>query len=151
MKAQIIISTLVATSMALASASVFAQGRGGQGQGGASAPERAQVERGQRDFDRDRMRDRDRVADPAHDRKRDRDQDRTHVPEQAPPGENGIYGSELMSVQERNQYREQLQLTESDPEAKMRFEAEHEEKMQQRAREQGKEIKDPPDNGNDES
>ena len=151
MKAQTIISILVATAMALASATVLAQGRGGQGQGGASAPERAQVERGQRDFDRDRMRDRDRMSDREKDRDRDRDQDRTNVPDHAPLGENGIYGSELMSVQERNQYREQLRLTDSDPEAQTRFKAEHKEKMQQRAREQGKEIKDPPDNGTDES
>jgi hypothetical protein len=142
MKAQSIISILVATTMALASATVFAQGRGGQG--GASAPQRAQVERGQRDFDRDRMRDRDRVNNPAQDRKRDRDQDRTNAPDHAPQGENGIYGSELMSVQERNQYREQLRLTESDPKAQTKLKAEHKEKMQQRAREQGKTIKDPP-------
>ena len=151
MKAQTIISILVATAMALASATVFAQGRGGQGQAGASAPERAQVERGQRDLDRDRMRDRDRVTEPAHDRKRDQDQDRTRAPEHAPQGENGIYGSELMSVQERNQYREQLRLTESDPEAQTRFKAEHKEKMQQRAKEQNKEIKDPPKTGKTDS
>lgn len=151
MKAQTIISILVGTAMGLASVTVFAQGHGGQGQGGASAPQRAQVERGQRDFDRDRMRDRDRMSDREHDRKRDRDQDRTNVPEHAPLGENGIYGNELMSVQERNQYREQLRLTDSDPEAQTKFKAEHKEKMQQRAREQGKEIKDPPDTGQTES
>jgi len=149
MKAQTIISILVASTMALASASVFAQGS--RGQGGASAPQRAQVERGQRDFDRDRMRDRDRASDPAHDRKRDRDQDRTNAPENAPLGENGMYGSDLMSVQERNQYREQLRLTESDPKAQTKLKAEHKEKMQQRAKEQGKEIKDPPKTGKTDS
>lgn len=149
MKAQTTISILVASALALASVSVFAQGS--RGQGGASAPQRAQVERGQRDFDRDRMRDRDRVSDPAQDRQRDRDQDRTHVPEHAQLGENGIYGGELMSVQERNQYREQLRLTESDPKAQTKLRAEHKERMQQRAREQGKEIKDPPKTGKTES
>jgi len=149
MKAQTTVSILVATALALASASVFAQGRNGQG--GASAQQRAQVERGQRDFDRGRMRDRDRVSDPAHDRKRDRDQDRIHVPEQAPLGENGIYGGELMSAQEQNQYREQLRLTGSDPEAQAKFKVEHKEKMQKRAKEQGKKIEDPPETGNTDS
>jgi len=149
MKAQTIISILVAAALSLASLSVFAQGH--KGQGGASAPQRAQVERGQRDFDRDRMRDRDRVSDPAQDRERDRDQDRTNVPEHAPLGDNGVYGSELMSVQERNQYREQLRLTESDPKAQTKLKAEHKEKMQQRAKEQGKKIEDPPKTGKTDS
>ena len=149
MKAQTTISILVATALAFASASVFAQGQNGKK--GVSARQRAQVERGQRDFDRDRMRDRDRVSDPAQDRKRDRDQDRTQVPEHAPLGENGIYGSNLMSTQEQNQYREQLRLTESDPKAQTKFKAEHQEKMQKRAKEQGKKIEDPPKTGQTES
>jgi len=150
MKVQTTISILVACALAFASASVFAQGQNRKG-GGASAPDRAQVERGQRDFDRDRLRDRDRVSEPANDRQRDRDQDRTHVPEDAPLGENGIYGSELMSTQEQNRYREQLRLTESDPEAQTKFKAEHQEKMQKRAKEQGKKLEDPPKSGQTES
>lgn len=149
MKAQTVLSILIATTMALGSASAMAQG--GKGKGGASAPQRAQVERGQRDFDRDRLRDRDRVSEPGQDRTRDRDQDRTHAPEHAPTGENGIYGNELMSVQERNQYREQLRLTDSDPKARTKFQAEHKEEMQKRAKEQGKEIKDPPKTGKTDS
>jgi hypothetical protein len=54
-----------------------------------------------------------------------------------------------MSTQERNQYREQLRLTENDPQARTKFMAEHNEQMQQRAREKGVDLKDPPDNGND--
>ena len=149
MKARTTISILVTTAIALASASVMAQGR--QGQGGASAPQRAQVERGQKDFDRDRLRDRDRISNPSQDRDRTRDQDRTNAPEHAPFGENGIYGSELMSEQERNQYREQLRLTESDPKAQTKFMADHKEKMQKRAKAQGKEIKDPPKTGKSDS
>ncbi|MDH5455464.1 MAG: hypothetical protein OEY37_05280 [Gammaproteobacteria bacterium] len=145
MKAQTTISILVAAALALTASTATAQGR--QGQGGASAQQRAQVERGQRDVDRDRMRDRDRVNDPAQDRKRDRDQDRTNAPD-TPQAENrNIYGSELMSEQERNQYREQLRLTESDPEQRTRFMAEHQEKMQKRAKEKGVELPDPPADG----
>lgn len=54
----------------------------------------------------------------------------------APPGQ-GIYGGAIMSVEERNQYREQLRLTESDPEKQTQFMAQHQEKMQQRAEAQG--------------
>ncbi len=167
MKAQTTIGILVASALALTSASAVAQGR--QGQGGASAPQRAQVERGQRDFDRDRMRDRDRVNDPAQDRKQDRKQDRTNAPEngqmtkqrqmtqdqqgqmkqnqQGQMNQQGIYGGELMSEQERNQYREQLRLTDSDPEQQTRFKAQHQEKMQERAKEKGVKLPDPPADG----
>jgi hypothetical protein len=87
------------------------------------------------------MRDRDRTTNPSRDR--DRDQDRTHAPDNASFGDKGIYGNELMSVEERNQYREQLRLTESDPKAQAKFMAKHQEKMQQRAKAQGKVLEDP--------
>ena len=143
MRTQTTISLLAATALLLASASAVAQGHG-RGQG-AMAQDRAQVERGQKDFDRDRMRDRDRISSPAQDRDRDRDQDRTHAPDNAKFGEERIYGGELMSVEERNQYREQLQLTESDPEARTKFMAQHREKMQVRANQQGVKIKGKPE------
>ena len=53
----------------------------------------------------------------------------------APPGA-GIYGGALMSVEERNQYREQLRLIESDQE-RLQFMAKHREEMQARARMKG--------------
>ena len=125
--------TLAAAALVLAPMAVLA---GGQGRGGeAGPPERAQVERGQQDHDRDRMRDRDRIEEPEHDR--DRIQDRTHAPDDAGFNDADIYGHELMSVQERNQYREQLRLVEDDPEKKTQFQAQHREKMQVRARAQG--------------
>ena len=147
MRTQMTISILTAAALTLASMSALAQGR--HGQGGAQPQDRAQIERGQKDFDRDRYRDRDRITNPAQDRDRTRDQDRIHAPDNAGLGQNGIYGGELMSVEERNQYREQLRLTESDAQARTKFMAEHKEQMQQRARVKGVEIKDPPDNGND--
>ena len=142
MKIQTTISILTAAAIALTSFSAVAQGR--HGQSGAQAQDRAQIERGQKDFDRDRLRDRDRIS-PARDRDRVQDQDRTHVPDKAKLGEKEIYGGELMSAEERNQYREQLRLTESDPEARTRFKAQHQEEMQRRAMAQGMQLDDPDD------
>ena len=141
MRTQTTISVLAAAAIVLVSASALAQGR--HGQGGAQPAQRAQVERGQRDFDRDRLRDRDSVTNPERDRDRIQDQDRTHAPDKAPFGDKDVYGGEYMSVEERNQYREQLRLTESNPEARTKLEAQHQEKMQQRANAQGKTL-DPP-------
>ncbi len=145
MKTRTAISLIAATALAMTAVTAAAQGRHGQ-DSGAQAQDRARVERGQRDFDRDRMRDRDRMMDPAQQRDRDQDrkQDRIHQPENG----NGIYGGELMTEQERNQYREQLRLTESDPKARNQFLAQHREKMQKRAMEQGKQLGDPPNQDN---
>ena len=135
--------TLATAALVLTPLAVFAGGHG-QGRGGeAGPPERAQVERGQQDHDRDRMRDRDRIEEPEHDR--DRIQDRTHAPDTAGFNDNDIYGHELMSVQERNEYREQLRLVEGDPEKKTQFMAQHREEMQVRAKAQGVNV----DNGDE--
>ena len=133
MKTRTAISIITACAFALTAGSAMAQGQGGQRGAKAEPPQRAQVERGQRDMDRDRLQDRDRINEP----QQDRDQDRTNAPEQAKFGDSEIYGQELMSVQERNQYREQLRLTESDPEAQAKLKAQHEEQMRIRAKEQG--------------
>ena len=50
-----------------------------------------------------------------------------------PPGQGPIYGGELMTVQERNQYREQLRHMESDAERE-KFQAQHREQMNVRAK-----------------
>ena len=124
---------------ALALTPVLSDAKGGPGQGG-QPKDRAQVERGQRDMDRDRMHDRDRMTNPQHDRQRD--QDRIHAPDQAKFGDHEIYGGEMMTEQERNQYREQLRLIGSDEQKRTRFMAEHREEMQKRAKERGVEIDD---------
>ena len=80
------------------------------------------------------------ITNPSRDR--DRTQDRIHAPDNAGLGGNGIYGGEMMSEQERNQYREQLRLTESDPKAREKFLAQHQEKMQARAKAQGVPFED---------
>ena len=145
MKTRTVISLIAAVALATTAAFAAAQGHRGQGDK-AQAQDRAKVERGQRDYDRDRMRDRDRIHVPAEQRDRDQDrqQDRIHQPDDG----SGIYGGHLMSEQERNQFREQLRLTESDPEARNQFLAQHREKMQKRAKEQGKQLGDPPEQDN---
>ena len=65
----------------------------------------------------------------------------------SPPGKD-IYGGAMMTVEERNQYREQLRLVESDPEQKTRFMAQHKEKMQVRAQAQGLDLDSPDDTSN---
>ncbi len=50
-----------------------------------------------------------------------------------PPGQGPIYGGEFMSVQERNEYREQLRLFDSEAE-RQQFQAQHRELMRERAR-----------------
>ena len=49
-----------------------------------------------------------------------------------PPGQGPIYRGDLMSVQERNEYREQLRIIAAEEE-RARFLARHREKMDQRA------------------
>ena len=126
---------------ALVLAPLFAVAGGqGQGRGNENPGARAQVERGQHDVDRDRMRSRDRIHDPAQDRDQVRQQDRIHATDPASMDDSAIYGHELMSVEERNQYREQLRLVGEDPEKRTRFIAEHQEKMQLRAKAQGVDL-----------
>ena len=50
-----------------------------------------------------------------------------------PPGQGPIYGGELMTVQERNQYREQLRHMDADEERE-KFQAQHREQMNLRAK-----------------
>ena len=152
-------SALLAAAVVLIPIDGFAQGRGpGGGGNGAGAQQRAQVERGQTDRDRDRIRDQDRTHQPAtapayegtqskqqkqaQQREQVQEQKQVHVPGTGNGPDSDIYGHELMSVQERNQYREQLRLVESDPEKKTRFEAQHREQMQSRAKAQGVGIDD---------
>lgn len=87
-----------------------------------------------RDFDRDRLRDRDRLDEPSRDR--DRIQDRTHVPDFAKLKDDDIYGNEIMTRQERNEFRKKLQSAEN-AEAREQIRAEHQYEMQVRAQGQG--------------
>ncbi|MDZ7770627.1 MAG: hypothetical protein U5K38_16950 [Woeseiaceae bacterium] len=63
-------------------------------------------------------------------RQRARQQDKDLVP----PGQGKIYGGELMSMQERNEYREQLRFMESETE-RQQLQVQHRERMDVRAHE----------------
>jgi hypothetical protein len=134
MKLQTTISILTIAALALTSTSALA---GRNGQGGAKQMNQARVERAQKSVDRDRLRSRDRVTDPSQSRDQIRKKDQVKKADKAGLGQKDIDGGQLMSVQERNQYREQLKLTENNPEARTKLKAEHKEKMQQRAKAKG--------------
>ena len=109
-------------------------------------------------IDRDLDRNRDRIdqAEKDQDRSKDRDQDKDRVAQKDPAKDaagNGqqqrdqsqqqrVYGQELMSVEERNEYQERLRMIDSD-EQRGKFVAEHRELMQQRANAQGVVIEEP--------
>ena len=58
-----------------------------------------------------------------------------------PPGQGPIYGGELMTVQERNEYREQLRHMDSEEERE-KFQAQHHEQMSLRAKALEREIEE---------
>lgn len=141
MNAKTIFSPMIFAAIVLASHASMAQGQGhGQNRPMDRPQDRAQMERGQQDLDRDRLRDRDRATMPSRDR--DRDQDRTHAPDFARLSDHDIYGNELMSMQERNQYRDQLQNAASSAERKQ-VEEQHREMIQVRAKTQGVDVTPP--------
>ena len=151
-------SALLAAAVVLLPFDGFAQGRG-QGGGGdqVRAQERAQAERGQ--MDRDRVRDQDRTHQPAtapayegtqsqqqkqvqqREQVQEQEQKQIHVPDTGNGPDSDIYGHELMTVQERNQYREQLRLCDSDEE-RLQLQAQHRDRINQRAHALGLEVKD---------
>lgn len=153
MNFRIAISIFVASMLVLTAVSSYAaQGRGS---GGASADRAQQVDR-DRTYDRDRMQDRDRIDTPDQDRDRDRDRDksqdpdqdqvrdrdRIHVQDPLSLQDKDIYGSALMTEGELNQYRMQLKNANS-VQAREQIQAQHEEKMQQRAMQQGQDLVPP--------
>lgn len=73
---------------------------------------------------------------------RTRAEDRVHQEHRYMPSDNDIYGSELMSAKERDKYREQLQAQTSDA-AREQFQLRHEQAMQQRARQQVRDLVPP--------
>jgi hypothetical protein len=81
------------------------------------------------DRDQDRIQDRDR--DP--DRLQDRDQRQVHVQDREQLRDRDIYGSELMTREERREYRNRIQSAETMQQW-ARFRAEHQQRMLARAR-----------------
>ncbi len=107
---------------------------------------RAQADRGQMDrgraVDRDRQQDRDRTDEGNLDRDRLRDQDRTGAPDFSRLSDDDIYGRELMSGEERNAYRRQLQEA-ATPEARRRIEEQHRNTILERAQARGVKVAPP--------
>jgi hypothetical protein len=99
-----------------------------------------------RDRVQDRVSDRDRVQDRDQDRLQDRDRtldrDQLHVRDQDQLRTRDIYGAELMTRQERNEYRDQIRDMQTIQEW-ARFKAEHQARMMARAREQNVDLAPP--------
>lgn len=91
--------------------------------------------------DRDRLQDRDQLQD--RDRTQDRTRDRTQT-----QSRDTIYGSQLMTQRERNEYRARMRAAKTARERET-IRLEHHRQMQERARERGVRLPDmPPARGN---
>ena len=148
MKHRLFTSMLIALSLT-ASAGAFAQDRerdraGNQGQ--VADQDRIQDRNQDRVADRDRIQDRDqdRLQDRDQDRLQDRDRDRLqlHVEDRDQLRDPDIYGSEVMTRQERREYRNRIAAIQTVPEW-ARFRAEHQARMQARARQEGVTLAQP--------
>ena len=140
MKATTVLASLTAATLVFAS-TAMAQGPQGGQQGGQQQRQQAgqQQRQAERAMSQDRVMDQERMQtreqDRTQDRTQDRDQDQIRQHASAGQGE-GIYGGNLMTVQERNQYRDQLGGLKTEQE-RNEFKARHQEQMQSRAKERG--------------
>lgn len=106
----------------------------GQGKGGSQGADQRQPASQDQRMDQDRMQDRSRLEIP--------DQDRDRQRKQASMRDVDIYGHELMTGAELEKYRKRM--TEMNTvEARERFQIQHEAKMQERAKQQGKDLVPP--------
>jgi hypothetical protein len=144
MKASTIIASLAAAVTVFASGAVYAQGQqvggqqgGQQGSGqqgsGQQQMQQQQQRQAERAMSQDRAMDQQRMQ--TRERTQDREQVQTQTQASKGAGE-GIYGGNLMTVQERNQYRAELGALKTDEE-RVQYQARHREKMQLRAKERG--------------
>jgi hypothetical protein len=141
MKGSTIVASLAATVFVFASGAVEAQSQQGGSQGGPQGG--GQQGGGQQQMQQQRQAERAMSQDRAMDQQRMQTRERTQDREQAQAqtqaskgaGE-GIYGGNLMTVQERNQYRAELGALKTDEE-RLEFKARHREKMELRAQERG--------------
>jgi len=90
------------------------------------------------DQDRTRLQDRDQTKDQIQDQTPDRDRDRIQDRTQ-----DRIYGSQLMTAKERNEYRSRMRSAKTAQEREQ-IRAEHHERMRVRAKERGVTIPDEP-------
>jgi hypothetical protein len=148
MKRSKILASMVATVLALGAGAVCAQGQQGGGQqGGQQGSSQQQMQQQQRQAERamsqDRVMDQERLQTRERDRTQDQAQTQTQTQTQAQTqtkasagGGEGIYGGNLMTVQERNRYRAELGGLQDEQQRK-EYEARHREQMQLRAKERG--------------
>lgn len=126
------------TAAVLISISVAGHAQGGGSHGAQSAQRPAQMQPGAGTMDQGRRSD----VQPAYQRDRTRDQDRTNRPDFSSLENRDIYGSEIMSKQERKRYRQELSQAASADE-RARIEARHQEQMHKRAEQRGVTIEPP--------
>jgi opacity protein-like surface antigen len=145
MKGSTIFTALAATALLFATAAASAQNQQGSAQQGAGQQGGAQQGSGQQQMRQQQRRQaeramsQDQVMDQTRLQSRERTQDReqTQTQAQAPQGKGeGIYGGNLMTAQERNQYRAELGAQKTDEE-RLEYKARHREKMELRAKERG--------------
>jgi opacity protein-like surface antigen len=142
MKGTTILVSLAAAALAFGSAAAMAQApKGGQGgppdgggqQGGGQQQMQQQKRQAERAMSQDRAMDQQRMQT----RERTQDRESAQTKSQASKGAGeGIYGGNLMTVQERNQYRAELGALTTDEE-RLEYKARHREKMELRAKERG--------------
>lgn len=126
MRAKTLVTTIMAAALVAAPLASLAQGGGGGGQSSA----RAGMQQGRGDLDRARAQDRTRD----YAQERERKQDRVHVPDSAVQAGKGIYGEQLMTKAEKDQYRKRMQSAKTEQERE-KIAAEHRNQMQIRAKE----------------
>lgn len=148
MKGSRVLATLAATALVFASGAAFAQGQqgsgqqgsrqqgtqqGGRQQGGGQQQMQQQKRQAERAMSQDRTMDQERLQT------RERTQDRVQTQSQVHAAKGagaGIYGGNLMTVQERNQYRAELGALKTDEE-RQKYQARHREQMELRAKQRG--------------
>lgn len=170
MKMRSSVTVIMAVLLAVISTDVMAQRQGGQANRGGQVMRQQQVQR-DRAMDRDRMAQRSQQVersaqkgsqaekaqarqgekgalyegsgdqDQLRERDQLRDQDRIHQSAGTADGD-AMYGSGIMTEQERNRYQERLQLAATDAE-KTQLKAEHQAMMQKRAKQLGVDLPPP--------
>ena len=94
------------------------------------------------DQDRTRLLDQDQTKDQIKDQTKDQDRDRTQDRIQDRT-QDKVFGSQLMTKQERNEYRSKMRAAKTAQEREQ-IRAEHHERMQVRAKERGVTLPDEP-------
>ncbi|KXS39388.1 MAG: hypothetical protein AWU55_370 [Halomonadaceae bacterium T82-2] len=97
------------------------------------------------DQDRDRDQDRIHKTDATQDQDQLRDRDQTRLQDRDPDGQS-IYGWQIMSREERQQYQQQMHDAQGATE-RQRLREEHHRLMQERARKQGVTLPEPQGKG----